>query len=224
MRLHPAIRVISLLIFAVLVIIGGWRELLLALAALFLCYALLPGVRWHVAVPLLRRIRLLVLSIALVYLWFTPGEPLWDVALAWMPSVEGVLAGAHRVLCLVALVLAVSLLLQTTPVDMLVGALLWLFHPLGRAGFPHERLAVRIALTLEAVSEIEAMYRQRFERKERVMERIRQMGAALIEMFDEVTLHAESLPERWISVPLLQAPAWTQWLFPLAMTGVFYLI
>lgn len=224
MQLHPVIRVISLLVLAVLVIFGGWRALLPALGGVIACYLLSPQARWRTALPLLRRIRWLLLSIAIVYLWYTPGAPLWDAAPAWMPSWEGLLAGAQRALCLVALVLAVSLLLQTTPVDQLIGTLLWLFRPLAWLGLEYERLAVRIVLTMEAVSEIEAMYRQRFERKQRVMERVRQLGAVLVQMFDEVTRHAEALPERPICVPLLAAPAWPQWLFPLAMTGVFCLI
>lgn len=100
---------------------------------------------------LLRRIRVLLLAIVVLFAWFTPGEAL---LLDWPrlgPSREGsVLALVHGAR-LVAVVCAVALLLEHLPLARLIGGLYALSRPLRLIGVPPERLALRLLLVLRYV-------------------------------------------------------------------------
>ena len=102
---------------------------------------------------MLKRLKWLFISILIVYLFFTPGQLLWpDVV--WSPTVEGLMQGLLRVAVLVLLVAAVNILISSTDQDEFLSAILWCLRPLSFVGLPHERLAVRITLTFDEVSQI----------------------------------------------------------------------
>jgi len=223
MDIHPAIRIVCLLIFAMLVVLGQWADVWLGALLLLIGY-LAGGVGLVKGMNMLLRLRWLLLSILLVYLWFTPGVPLLAGQGGWVPSQQGLENGLHRVLCLMLLVFAVSLFLQSTSTANMVAALLWLLYPLQWLGVDHQRLAVRIALTMTAVDEIQLLYREHFSPVSGLRQRIRQWARALVVLFEQVTRHAQQLPERDIEVPVLAAPRWHQWSLPLVIIILFVTI
>ena len=100
---------------------------------------------------LLRRIRLLLLAIVVLFAWFTPGEAL---LLDWPragPSREGSALALVHGARLVAVVCAVALLLEHLPLARLIGGLYALSRPLRLIGVPPERLALRLLLVLHYV-------------------------------------------------------------------------
>lgn len=152
--MHPLVRIWTLLVFAAGVALGGDATLAAALVMLVLAYGLAgPG---HLAGvgTMVRRIRWLLLSLVLVYGWWTPGEPLIAPLGDWSPTAAGLFAGLERALVLVAMVAAVHLLIRTTSRANLLGALVQLTGPLARLGFPHERFAVRVTLVMDLVPEM----------------------------------------------------------------------
>lgn len=96
----------------------------------------------------LRRIRWLLLSIALIYLWIAPEA---DTGGGWLPSMTDTLLALRRVGILVVLVTAVELLRQTTRAEYTAAAIAALISPLRWLGIETQRFARRMALTLEAV-------------------------------------------------------------------------
>lgn len=103
------------------------------------------------AFRLLRRIRFLLLTLVVLFAFFTPGEAVWPFLQRWGPSYEGVhLASLHGVR-LVCVVMLVALLLENCSERALVAALLTLAAPLRCVGLSVERLAVRILLVLRYV-------------------------------------------------------------------------
>lgn len=222
--MHPAIRIISFLVFAAGVIYSGWPQLLLGGSLLMIAFIGLSAVRWVPAFHMVVRLRWLLLSIVLIYLFFTPGVPAPDAVSSWMPSAEGVDAGLHRMLCLIGLVFGVSLLLQTTEREALIAGLLWLAAPLRRLGWDTGRLALRMVLTMEAVAVMQASYAPRAEQPRGLAQRIAYLAASLVSVFVQVTERAEREPPREIAIPILMAPVWYQWLLPLGLLGGFYLV
>lgn len=105
----------------------------------------------------LRRLKWLLLGIVVLYLGFTPGEPLSP----WTPGLthEGLHEGLRRILVLVCLLAAVYWLLAVTPTPQLVAALDQLLWPLRILGLATDRVTRRIALTLSAIDQVEARYR-----------------------------------------------------------------
>lgn len=100
---------------------------------------------------LLRRTRFLLLAILVLFGWFTPGEA---VFIDWphvSPTREGLGLALEHLARLVTVVCSVAVLLESLPVDRLVGGLHALCRPLTVIGLPAERIALRLLLVLRYV-------------------------------------------------------------------------
>lgn len=124
-----------------------------AVLAVVVVASLLAAMLWARArtLRLLRRVRVLLLAIAVLFAWFTPGEALF---LDWPrlgPTREGALLAILHAGRLIAVVCAVGLLLERLPLQRLVGGLHALSRPLRVIGVSPERLALRLLLVLRYV-------------------------------------------------------------------------
>ena len=145
MRIHPA----SLIVL--------WLAFLFAAASitgitLFLCFAITLAATMLFAGAhlrlLVRRSRWLLLTMLILFGWMTPGTP---VALVPGASLEGLqLAAGHGVRLLMALSALALMLRLLSPVQLVTG-MRTLMAPFTPIGIPRDRLAVRLALTLEEV-------------------------------------------------------------------------
>ena len=97
---------------------------------------------------LLRRSRWLLLTMLVMFGWLTPGTPLANIPGA---SLEGLLLAADNVVRLLIALATVALILKALPVPELVAGMRSLMAPLTLFGIPRDRIAVRLALTLNAV-------------------------------------------------------------------------
>jgi energy-coupling factor transporter transmembrane protein EcfT len=156
-HMHPALRILGVMIFIPLVAHGGLLTGLVAalgLAVSLSCLGTHALQRW---LQINRRLRWFFFSIIILYGWFTPGRDLIPAFAALSPTVEGVVFGIGRAAVLAVVVGAVVWLLARTPREELVGGLLWLTAPLDPLGFPRERFAVRLVLTLETVPKLQPL-------------------------------------------------------------------
>jgi len=167
-----------------------------------------------------------------VYLLFTPGRVLFA---AWPggPTWEGLFGAGHRIASLVSIVLAVNLLLRTTPRPSLISAILWCLTPLVWVGLPRERLAVRIALTLDAIEAVQVIYRHQprdeggaeereiTARHEGLKQRLWHIGATAQRLVVAVIAQAEAAPVQAIEVPRPSNPPFIQWLYPFLVGALF---
>lgn len=117
-----------------------WLSVVLATAALL--------VDARTFISMLKRIRWLLLVLALVYAFSTPGEymTLWNLPLR--PTYEGLRLGLIQMLNMVMMLAGLSLVLATTSRGVLIGGLYQLLLPLKCIGLDAEKFAVRIWLTL----------------------------------------------------------------------------
>lgn len=154
--MHPSVRVIALLIFAVT--IYGLHDhalhlaFILMLAGLF-CWDLFKSGRDSFAglaefFRLLKRMRYILFFLLIVYAFNTPGEyvPGWEFSPA--PTYEGIATGLEQALRLAAILASLALLLVTTDRDQLIAGLYYLARPFRLFGLDSERFAVRLWLTL----------------------------------------------------------------------------
>jgi energy-coupling factor transporter transmembrane protein EcfT len=98
---------------------------------------------------LLRRSRWLLLAIAVLFAWSTPGVLMYPQIGAWSPTVDGAVLGSVHAARLVTLVAALALLLEATPKEELVGAIYGLMAPLAALGVRRTRMAVRLMLVIQ---------------------------------------------------------------------------
>lgn len=102
---------------------------------------------WH----LLRRTRWLMLILLLTYAYTLPGDIVWPAWGSWSPTLQGVMAGTVRVLRLSLMLIALAVLLASTPRARLIYGLYVLARPLALLGFDRRAFAVRLGLTLEYI-------------------------------------------------------------------------
>ncbi len=121
----------------------GWLILLLGLACMVFARAR--------AIRLVRRVRMLLLAIIVLFAWFTPGTRVWVDFPSVSPTLEGSMLAFEHAGRVVAVVLCVALLMQHLSASRLVGALYALLQPFERVGLPAGRIAVRTLLVLEFV-------------------------------------------------------------------------
>jgi len=226
--LHPAVRIISFLVLGAYLAMGRPMDLAAAGLILALLYVVLEQAHLGAALKMLRRMRWFFLSICIIYFWFTPGTPVWPgVPLryeAWLPTLEGVQLGLTRGSALALFVFGVTLLLQTTPRNGLISGIRWLVRPLPLPGQFHDALALRIALVLETVPKLQPMVQAALPARhegEGALERIGRAAASLVSLtVDE----AQRATCETIELPPQRHPPLMQWLWPLGLGGLFWLI
>ena len=98
---------------------------------------------------LLRRTRWILFSLLLVYAYTTPGTALWAPFGVASPTREGLLDGLLQLGRLVSVLSGLAILLELLPQTQLISGLYSLAYPLRWLGLSRERIAVRLALTLE---------------------------------------------------------------------------
>ncbi len=142
---HPASLI--LLGLAVLVTASSRDGMSLFLGGLTLTLLALVASRVHLRL-LLRRSRWLLLTMLVMFGWLTPGTPLAIIPGA---SLEGLLLAADNIARLLIALATVALILRALSIPELVAGMRSLMAPLALFGIPRDRIAVRLALTLNAV-------------------------------------------------------------------------
>jgi energy-coupling factor transport system permease protein len=201
---------------------GSFSSLLFAVSLLCLL-ALLVGVRADIrSWKMLRRLRWFFLSIAIVYLWFTPGRWLFPELQGWSPTFEGLSLAAQRLAILVTIVFAVGALLRSLSQAQLMAALQQLLQPLAMFGFPAQTFALRLALTVEAAMTTTVGSDVAKVQGETLMQRARGMAAALADKFIAATAVDDN--EKEIELLNLPKPAVWQWSVPFMLALLFALL
>ncbi len=148
--LHPAFRLLLLLVLAGMLFRYSLAAMALVLALLLAGAAAGGGDTLRGILRSLRRIRWLLISIAVIYLWVAP-EPGMAGRPWYLPSWNELETALRRAGVLVVLVTAVELLRRRTPAPQMAAGLVMLLTPLARLGLDTSVFARRLALTLEAV-------------------------------------------------------------------------
>jgi energy-coupling factor transporter transmembrane protein EcfT len=206
--LHPAFRIVLLLVLAGMLFRYSLAAMALVLGLLLLAAAAAGAGTLTGILKALRRIRWLLLSIVIIYLWIAPepgiaGRP-W-----YLPSWGELDTALRRSGVLVVLVAAVELLRRYTEVPRMAAGLVMLLAPLARLGVDTAVFARRLALTLEAVPltaerVAEAAARQRIRRG------LTAWGDVAATLVRDIEAGA-SMPTREAVLPTLPWPTVRDW-------------
>jgi len=236
--MHPVIRVLSLTLFCLLVSRGSIPVLITGFSLVIAFYVMTSLNYLYTAKIFLTRMRWFFLSIIIMYLWFTPGEALFSSESVLMPTVNGIELGITRVFSLLVIILAVNLFLQTTEKTLMMSALIWLTHPLNVFGDFQQRFAVRMALTLDAVSQVQTLCD--FSKKNLLMNNVKKaplksrssiamsiaasitvpistsiskISNVITEVYQQVLTKAENAPCEPLELPQSGSPPLYQWVY-----------
>jgi len=226
--IHPVIRIFTFLVFAGLISLVNLTGLILAGTALAVLYLLIDPEYFRPAWMMIRRMRWFFLSITIIYFWYTPGQPLFfhllPLSPGWLPTLQGVETGTLRVISLVLIIMAVNLLLRTSSQDQLFAAIHWMARPLSWLGISRDRLAVRMVLVMASLAEVQNMVRQIMGDMKGRGRSLSYIGHFSSDIFTRVTAQAEEAPCHTIELVGSKAPPIYQWLYPLLLGSLLYLL
>jgi energy-coupling factor transport system permease protein len=222
-EIHPLVRVVTVLLFIagislarpVFIVTG---MILLAGAYLYCGFPALGRL-----MSMLNRLRWLMLAILLVCGWWTPGVPVFPGHELLSPTIEGMQLGIGRLLVLTTIVAAVHLLLQRTGREQLLAALMQLFAPVSsRQG--RERIAVRIVLSLEAVTRIQPLLQDAVSGHSIMGSGLSGLGNAAADIYGSILDTADRIECDPITVVEAPRPPPWQWLIPLVLVAGIILL
>lgn len=147
--MHPAIKIVNLVIISIFLTQGGWSTLLLT-GALLLPFYLVHLHLWYPAIKMLYRLKWFFISILFIYFYYTPTIHYMDSSLLAQYGHQ-LMPGVFRILVLIFILFSVNLFIKTTTKKEILSALLWLFLPLKLFNIDIERLSLRAVLTLEYI-------------------------------------------------------------------------
>lgn len=216
--MHPAIRMANLLLLIAVVAHAPAPVLVvIALSAVVMsgkelgqCVIVAARFGW--------RLRWLLLSLLVLYLAFIPGTPLFPHFSSWLPSQEGLWAGAERLWAWSVMLFLFALFhLQTRPAEWQAG-IYWLVKPFARLGWSAERLTLRMMLTFNAVAAIQRNYQSVEHTPAKTPWHNFPARLALVLRYaHEQAEHAELNP---IQVETTCPPTSTQWLSFIVLFGM----
>jgi len=216
---HPVFRVICFVILSLFLALGDLAQLAVATVAVVLIYATTTHCEISGFMQMLRRMRWFLLSIVFIYAWLTPGMPLFGEAFDadFQPSVEGLWQGGQRLLALILIVAAVHWLLLVTPREQLVAALYWLGAPLKVLGLSRERFAVRLALTLGRVADVQKQVAEQIEQSAVAKGDIKSYAAVAADLVVSVIHQASQSRCDVVEINVADKPPLWQWCWPLLL-------
>jgi energy-coupling factor transporter transmembrane protein EcfT len=218
MALHPAIRILILVVITGFMVTGN----LYALSAGFvLSFVLHVAAGSELDVDILRRIlrvRWFLLSIMILYAWSTPGAALLPGFGEYSPSWQGLAEGLFRCAVLIVILSLVHWLVHTTGRARLMQGIYWLVKPLSWLGFKPERLAVRLALVLETVPAVQHKLVLRTRAEDDQSPRLRHIVDHAVAIVEAVLDEADRAELIEIDLAIDQRPALRDWITLSAIT------
>ena len=192
-------------------------------ALLLLLYVLAGNPSPATFLLMVKRLRWLLLAILLVYGWWTPGDNLWPGIAALSPTIDGLFLGLLRIMALLAIVTAVHLLLQSTSREQLLPAIMQLIRPLTTQRM-RERIAVRTLLSIEAVTQVQSIASDVLREHPVTTRKFTNIARSSRLLYKNVLDRAALAGDTLIEVNELASPPWWQWIIPLAMSGVIFIV
>lgn len=217
--MHPVIRIVTCISFIFTIASATWPVLVFFSLVVLGFSLVVDREAISKTIRMAWRLKWLMLSILVLYLWWTPGQPLsilgWHMDSAWWPSSEGFILAAHRVGVLLLIIFSVQLLLIRSSINELIAALDWLVTPLRWFGITTAGFALRCALTIKELPGIRQTVRESMQASNQGRPFAR-MVTFLTVVYDKSVTGRTGQPES-IEVPHIEPPGLAQWLLPVAI-------
>ncbi|MCU7799762.1 MAG: hypothetical protein KZQ70_06370 [gamma proteobacterium symbiont of Lucinoma myriamae] len=214
--MHPAIKIVSLIIVTIFITQGSWFTLLLT-AILLLPFYILNLHLWTSAIKMLFRLKWFFLSILIIYYYYTPelqaSSSLFNILN------ERFVPGFFRISVLVIILFSVNLFIKMTSKEEILSALLWLFSPLQFLHIDVERISLRAVLTLDYIEDLSGRLSEYKQKKQSLFYLVELSGIILHEILDE----AENTSGKSYTVNCLEAPDAKQFILPMVLCLSLYI-
>jgi len=185
------------------------------------CVPVLLGVSGATAKwwKLMRRLRWFWLSLAIVYIGFTPGDAIWP-QLPWSPGWEGLRLAVLRILILAdifTLVFIMQLLITRERLIAGIHALCW---PLKFRSGLRDKLVMRLMLSFRYIEQMPEQYQKVREGLDPELSRLGKISRGFAQMYSQALLN--KCDDEPLQFNRLATPDWYQWLIPVVVIVGFY--
>ncbi|MDD2700224.1 MAG: CbiQ family ECF transporter T component [Sideroxydans sp.] len=143
---HPAVQILIWVTLAIMAQVLSVPVLLAMTAVLFVAAARLNSRQLY---SLIRRTRWILFSLLLIYAYTTPGMALLSGMGRYSPTLEGLSDGTAQLGRLLSMLSGLAILLSLLTESQFISGIHALAYPLNWFGGSRERVAVRLALTLQ---------------------------------------------------------------------------
>ena len=218
--MHPLISIISFIVCAISLSLS--ITIHASLVTILVCSLVLFSIDngWQRWFHLVRRLRWFWISLAVLYIGFTPGVAIWP-ALFWSPTYEGVTQGSLRILILLDIFTLVFILHSKNTRQRVVAGLHALCWPLQFKTGLRDKLVKRLILTFEYVERIPEIYHQVKQSINPEMSRVNKIVYVLRNMIHNTANGQESDS---VTFQYLPYPHWYEWSYPFMIATLYYWI
>ena len=164
-NIHPSIKLLSIIIISSFIGQTGWSGIFLTLFLLLPFYS----THWEYyksAINMLLRIKWLLISIIILYLFLLPTETIQHHNFTDLYAVFPVL---YRVSILCVIIFSVNLLLKTTDKNQIISGVALLIYPLTKMGVDLDSFLVRTYLTIDFVGKLNTELRNRKNNRKTIL-------------------------------------------------------
>lgn len=211
--MHPVIRITTFLLLAVLLARAHPMQMGWVLCIIGLSFIFESGKGLNAAVKLLWRVRWLLLSILLIYVWMPVGtmtESLWQAF--------------HRMALLATMLFALQALVLNMQRDDIVAGLYFLLFPFSLIGLSREQMVMRLILTMDSVKQLPAVLVLPNETTNTHDSRLKRITERLISAISRILSYADSVTHEAICIDTENVvPRW-QWIIPVIILFIFFFI
>ncbi len=234
--MHPAIKIVNLVIFSVFITQGGWQTLFIGVF-LLLPFYLLNSHLWASAIKMISKLKWFFLSIVTIYYYYTPHLEPSQQTISYIN--EGLTLGLFRILLLVVIIFAVNLFIKNTLKEEILSALLWLFSPLKLLKIDISLFLLRAVITLEYIEVLSQKLTQHKNNhplqpisysKNVLINNIKQKHQAFTHLIKhsgiillEILKESESTSGQSYVITHLEAPMATQFIPPIGLCFLFFI-
>ncbi len=212
---HAITRIVSFLVLAMFLALGKPLIVIVCSVLTLLLYWTNPPEDFRKIARSLYQMKWFFLSIIAVFVLIDTS----DISLGSKLS-----AGLKRILILALMLLLINWIMSKTPRDQMISAIIFLLRPLKYLGFSVESLAIRIELIFQNIETVKVYLLEKKATIKQGKIRISEIGYSVSGLYFDLIKKIDEKSLDGISVDLKSQASLGQWLFPVMLFIILYLI
>ncbi len=132
--------------------------------------------------------------------------------------------GLKRIIILVVMLLMVSWLINKTPRNQIISAIITLLSPLKLLGFPIGKMALRVELVFQNIDHVQTFVSYRKDKLQQGKKNIHEIGKSISGMFFDMIDVIDEKPIHEIIIERHSPASLLDWLLPVFIFTVLFLV
>lgn len=202
---HAITRIVSFLVIAMFLALGEFSVIIVCSILTIALYLIDPPEDLSKILFSIYRMKWFFLSIMVVYLLIDSTSISW-----WSKMAEGI----KRIVILVLMMMLVSWLMNKTPRDKILSAIIFLLKPLRYLGISIETVALRIELIFQNIETVRILVSEKKLTMKQGKKNISEIGKVVSGLYLDLIEKVDEKPLQEITIDLKNAVPFDQWILP----------